>query len=217
MHDIFIIGRLFLIKNTHSVLDSFHWFFFHFCKDFQKNLWYFMRYFISSASLPSCPLSTCLFPLHVWAVHLTVYVLSLLAASFFSPLWLLRATHSPSCCEADRWTRGKWKPISHHLCCGVSLKAQGIRLTFQLWMCASVCLCVPDNLLFGRVTLCTELEMRPFHVSPARTQFRQKRRRREKNSSGNGWDVEKKMCSVFLWMRCRAYLVSISLLWHLNQ
>lgn len=61
-----------------------------------------MRYFISSASLPSCPLSTCLFPLHVWAVHLTVYVLPLLAASFSSPLRLLGATHSPSCCEADR-------------------------------------------------------------------------------------------------------------------
>lgn len=189
MHDIWIIGRLFLIKNTHSVLDSFHCFFFcHFCKDFQRNLCYFMRYFISSASLPSCPLSTCLFPLHVWAVHLTVYVLPLLAASFSSPLRLLGATHSPSCCEADRGQ--KMEAYQSPPVLWGFFKSSGNQIDLSA---LNVCLCVPDNLLFGRVTLCTELEMRPFHVSSAdsaaRMQFRQKRRRREKNSSGNGWDV----------------------------
>lgn len=106
-----LLGDYFSLKRPFSSgqFSLFFLFFLHFWKEFQKNWWYFLWHFISSPLhfLPAVSQLVC-FPATFELCHwqFMSYVLQL-AASFFSPLCLLGATHSPSCCEADRWTGGQ--------------------------------------------------------------------------------------------------------------
>lgn len=199
VHDILIIGRLFLIKNTHLVLDSFHWFFFslffkRICATLCGTL-FPLLHFLPALSPLVCFPST--FELCIWQFmsSLCEQLPSFRPSGCWEP-----HIHLPAVRQADELGGRKWTPISHHLCCGVSLKARGIRLTFQLWMCASVCLCVPDNLLFGRVTSCTELETRPFRVSPADS----RRGCNSDRSAGGGRKTHQEMGEMYKrkWARC---------------
>lgn len=127
-------GRCFLLETLRKILwcgqSCFVCFFNLVCKEFEKNV---MAPFLSPP-LPSCPLTTGLFPsafeLGLWQ--------SMASAGGFLAFAPAGATRSPSCCEADGRDGGQ-KMEAHQstpVCWAFFFKALGIRLTFQLWKCA---------------------------------------------------------------------------------